>query len=111
MPENIEHMESFDRWTELLWQSRQALSTLSPDILEDLAVRAECMSAATVTADLIRDRVAGPQGRGRDEMVKEKKLLRDLLHASHRNLKVLSRTDEASPDQENSIGTRPRWVR
>jgi hypothetical protein len=89
MAEKMAGMDASDSWSKLLQESRLALSTLQAGALEELAGRAECMLAATVGGDPIRQRIARPQLRRVPGIVRECGLLRDLLDASDRNLRVL----------------------
>jgi hypothetical protein len=110
MAEEIVATGAFDPWGELLQQSRLALSTLRAGVLEDLAERAECMLAATVGGEPVRQRIAGPGFCGRTEIAREFGLLRDLLRASDCNLQVLRR-GRGQTEEYRTGETRPTWVR
>jgi hypothetical protein len=101
----------FDPWGELLRQSRLALTTLRASALEELAGRAECMLAATVGGEPVRQRIARPEFCGRPEVAREYRLLRDLLRASDRNLRVLRRGREKEWDDAGFGETRHPWGR
>jgi hypothetical protein len=111
MAENSVVSSSSDSWSELLQQSRQALSTLRVDALEELAGRAECMLAATLGSDPIRQRIPRPQGERMPELARELGLLRDLLSASDRNLKVLRGVSKDARYRGRAGEAGPRWVR
>jgi hypothetical protein len=111
MLEKVEGAETSDPWTELLQQSRQALATLRAEALEELVGRAECMLAVTLSSDPMRQRFARSQGCGMARVSREIDLLRVLLQASARNLKVLRRAAGDIRDQKSSADGRARWVR
>jgi hypothetical protein len=93
-------------WSELLGATRDALAALRADDLEELARRAECMAEVSVAqASSAKCYVAfSPQ---LSRVVREHRLLADLLRATHSNLQVLKRLDQqAASGEVNS-----RWVR
>jgi hypothetical protein len=100
-----------NEWSLLLAEARQALSMLRADELTDLAARADCMLAATLGMDSIRQRMPPPQGHELEELSREHRRLGDLLAATHRNLKVLRgvRVDVRGSTRVEEEGS--RWVR
>lgn len=80
-----------DGWGELLADARQALATLRAEELEDLAARADCMRRATTGEDWIRQRIPRPQAGEAVKLLREQRLLGDLLAATKQNLEVLRR--------------------
>lgn len=111
MPEETVSAYESEPWNELLQHARRALAVLEADSLEELAGRAECMLAATMGNDPIRQRMAKPQLRSSLGIAHECGLLRDLLHASERNLRVLRIVCEGMQNQRFIANVRPRWVR
>jgi hypothetical protein len=92
---------SGDQWKTLLDETRQALANLRADELEELAARAECMLAATLGTEPVRQRMSRPHARDIAHVGKQQRLLGDLLLATGSNLKVLDVT-------RNERGS--RWV-
>jgi hypothetical protein len=79
-------------WIVLLEETRQALSHLRAEDLEELSERAECMLHATVAEGPIRQRIPRPELREINDLGRQQHLLGALLHATGANLKVLKRT-------------------
>jgi hypothetical protein len=111
MPDKTVSTHESEPWSELLQHARRALATLEVDSLEELAGRAECMLAATMSYDPIRQRIAKPQLRASVGIAHECSLLGDLLYASERNLRVLRVTCEGMRNQGLIATVVPRWVR
>jgi uncharacterized protein YmfQ (DUF2313 family) len=103
MSEGVSEMARTDSWSGLLEETRQALSTLRAEDLEELAKHAQTMFKE----------VEGQQERlllNPEDLVKltrEHHLLGDLLQATERNLKVLRRLR----DRERTGEVNSRWVR
>lgn len=101
--------EIADLCSDLLEQSRMALTTLQAERLEELTKRAEHLLADAIVSNPVQSPVAGMQLYFAPELVRQRSLLGDLLHASSRNLQVL-RT--AHGDTKNcKRATRQLWVR
>jgi len=80
-----------NEWNALLEETRQALATLRAEDLEELAERAQCMLAATVGSDAVRQRLPRPQGAELRALANQNNQLADQLRAIDRNLAVLRR--------------------
>jgi hypothetical protein len=83
---------SGDQWSILLQEARQALANLRADDLEELAARAECMLAATLGTEPVRQTMPRPDARDIAHMHKQQRMLGDLLLATQSNLKALDST-------------------
>lgn len=92
-----------NQWSALLEQTRQSLACLDSETLEELAARAECMFAATIGLEPVRQRLPKPQQRDMLAVSREHRLLGSVLLATDTNLKVLRRNHSG---EVNS-----RWVR
>jgi len=98
-------------WSALLEETRQALSTLHVEELEELAGRAECLLRATQDADAVRQRLPLPERKQMAGIARQHRLLGELLHATERNMAVLrplrDRVGGRHPAGEGNL----RWVR
>jgi hypothetical protein len=92
MPDLRSKQSVANEWSLLLEEARQALATLRAGDLEELAARADCMLAATVGWDGIRQRIERPSRSELTELGTMQRRLGDLLAATQRNLKVLRST-------------------
>jgi hypothetical protein len=98
-------------WSELLEQTRQSLSNLRAEDLDELAARAECMLAATVASNSIRQRMPLPREKGLADLVRQHRLLGDLIAATRSNLQVLRRARGGSSCDARHGEVNSRWVR
>jgi hypothetical protein len=98
------------QWSILLEEARHALANLCADDLEELAARAECMLAATVSFESIRQRMPRPQQQELAGVSREHRLLGNFLSATSGNLKVL-RAARRSPRYPSGEEVDSRWVR
>ncbi|HEV2618595.1 MAG TPA: hypothetical protein VGU23_01500 [Acidobacteriaceae bacterium] len=105
------NMSAFDPWTALLQQTRDALSLLRAEDLEDLAGRAECMLEATIGDSTVRQRMRGPQKERMGALAKERGLLQSLLGETDRNLKVVRHMRQDGRTSRRSGEVDSRWVR
>jgi hypothetical protein len=100
-----------NEWSMLLAETRHALETLSAEDLEELAARAECMLAATLGLDTVRQYLPRPQGTDLIAMTQQQRLLGDLLRATDQNLAVLHRLHNRAGDRHRAGEVNSRWVR
>jgi len=100
-----------NEWNVLLAETRHALETLCAEDLEELASRAECMLAATLGFDMIRQHLSRPQGPDLIAMTKQQCLLGDLLRATNQNLAVLQRLRNRAGARPRTGEVNSRWAR
>jgi hypothetical protein len=100
-----------NEWRGLLEETRSALSNLCVEDLQRLAARAECMLAATLGPDSVRQKLPRPQAREMLEISRQHSLLRDLLSATDKNLAVLRRLRGRAGDLSCVGEVNSRWVR
>jgi len=99
-------------WRTLLAETRQALSTLRAEDLEELAARAQSMfDASTPGGSAPRQGSPRASAGSRAQLAKEHHLLGDLLLATDRNLKVLRRLRGRLRDPRHTGEVHSRWVR
>lgn len=102
MSDGVVERAETDGWNDLLAQTRQALASLRAGELEELAARAETMFGVF---ELV------PDEEGRTELVREHRLLEDLLLATDRDLAVLRRLRGDAGDRAGAWKVNPRWAR
>jgi hypothetical protein len=93
-------------WSDLLASTRDALAGLRADELEQLARRAECAGEASA-AQALSAEYNDPFAWQSSDVVREHRLLFDLLRATNDNLLVLKRLQDQAATQEVNA----RWVR
>ena len=111
MSDAMANISGDNRWGELLQQTRCALTSLRVEDLEELAGRAECMLAATVGHEPIRQRMPRPQAQQLAGVAREHRLLHELLIATGCNISVLRRISGDDRTTMRAGEVKPRWVR
>ena len=95
-----------DEWSQLLAETRDALTTLRTKDLEALATHAQRMLDETFGVDLARASEPATQRAELGNMTREHRLLGDLLLATDQNLQVLRRLRNRAANEVTSP-----WVR
>jgi hypothetical protein len=104
-------MTRTDSWAGLIEETRQALSNLRADDLEDLVVRAQEMFGASVVLKSQQKHEPELCSAELVKVVEEHRLLGDLLIATDKNLAVVRRLQGRSRDRTYADEGHPRWVR
>jgi hypothetical protein len=98
-----------DSWSGLLEETRQALSTLRVEDLEELSARAERIFDAAAGLELRRQGTV-LRGAERAKVAREHRLLGDLLRATDKNLQVLRRLEGRLHGRVRAGEGNERWV-
>ena len=98
-----------DSWSGLLEETRQALSMLRVEDLEELSTRAERMFDAAAGLESRRQRRV-LRGAERAKVAREHRLLGDLLRATDKNLQVLRRLEGRLHGRTRAGEGNERWV-
>ena len=98
-----------DTWSGLLEETRQALSMLRVEDLEELSTRAERMFDAAAGLESRRQRRV-LRGAERAKVAREHRLLGDLLRATDKNLQVLRRLEGRLHGRTRAGEGNERWV-
>jgi hypothetical protein len=98
-------MAEADAWCGLIAEARHALAMLRAEDLEALAIRAQTMIEAAGGH--------GPEFREKErtKVVRQHRLLGDLLHATRQNLEVLRRLRGGTSGHRDTGEVNRRWGR
>ena len=110
MSEGVAETVGTDTWSGLLEETRQALSTLLVEDLEELSARAERMFDAAAGLESRRQQGTALRGAERAKVAREHRLLGDLLRATDKNLQVLRRVEGRLHGRERAGEVNERWV-
>jgi hypothetical protein len=99
-----------DTWSGLLEETRQALSTLRVEDLEEMSTRAERMFDAAAGLESRRQQGTALRGAERAKVAREHRLLGDLLRATDKNLQVLRRLEGRLHGRVRAGEGNERWV-
>jgi hypothetical protein len=111
MSEGVAEMARTDSWSGLLEETRQALSKLRAEDLEELAARAQAMFAANIERESSGQVRSTPTSEELVEVDREHRLLGDLLLATEKNLAVMRRLQGRLSDRTYDGEVNRRWVR
>jgi hypothetical protein len=104
-------MARSDSWSGLLEETRQALSRLRAEDLQELAARAQAMFAANLERESAGQAQAKPSAEELVEVAREHRLLGDLLLATEKNLAIMRRLQGRLSDRTYDGEVNRRWAR